>query len=453
MPTTECKARKLLKAKKAEVYYKRPFTIKLLYKTGSTTQPITVGIDTGSQHIGIAAVSEGKVLAKMEVELRTSMEKRSLMETRKTYRRNRRYRKVRFRHPKFRHHTKRVYSGKKVTRKSTKHKTHWEIIKATFTAGRSPGWLPPSIQSKVDITKDWINRIMDVLPKGTKLCIEVGRFDAARMKDPTIHGEMYQQGPQYDFENVKAYIFSRDKYTCKCCGKRASSKREDGTTVKLVAHHILFKSKSATDNPEYMISVCTACHTGTAHQPGGILYDWMMAEKKVAKQYQDTVVMNVLRKRLFAAYPKARFTYGNITAADRKKLLLGKTHANDAVAIAAHDLNSIVDAKETTYYRQVRKKKRSLHEANPRKGRKEPNRMALRSSKNSKCSADWSIFLWDKVLFQGKPYWDSGFADHDKYAYLKDSEDQYYKTGDEASKVAVNKLLYLHHTNGWLQYI
>lgn len=34
MPTTACKARKLLEARKAKVYRKTPFTINLLYKTG-----------------------------------------------------------------------------------------------------------------------------------------------------------------------------------------------------------------------------------------------------------------------------------------------------------------------------------------------------------------------------------------------------------------------------------
>lgn len=36
------------------------------------------------------------------------------------------------------------------------------------------------------------------------------------------------------------------------------------------------------------------------------------------------------------------------------------------------------------YIKQVRKKKRSLHEEIPRKGRKEPNRKAKRNSKNTK---------------------------------------------------------------------
>lgn len=53
MPTTPQKARKLLKKGKAFVCNKIPFTIKLKYKTGCTTQPLVLGIDTGSEHIGI----------------------------------------------------------------------------------------------------------------------------------------------------------------------------------------------------------------------------------------------------------------------------------------------------------------------------------------------------------------------------------------------------------------
>ena len=49
MPTTPRKARILLQEGKAKVYRKTPFTIRLLYKTGSATQETVLGIDTGSQ--------------------------------------------------------------------------------------------------------------------------------------------------------------------------------------------------------------------------------------------------------------------------------------------------------------------------------------------------------------------------------------------------------------------
>lgn len=76
MPTTACKARKLLEAKKAKVYSKMPFTIKLLYKTGCAVQNISLGIDTGSQHIGVAVTTDNCVQLKDEHELRSTMEKR-----------------------------------------------------------------------------------------------------------------------------------------------------------------------------------------------------------------------------------------------------------------------------------------------------------------------------------------------------------------------------------------
>lgn len=56
MPCKPRKARKLIEAHKAEIYKKQPFTIRLLYKTGCATQPVTIGIDTGSQHIGIGNI-------------------------------------------------------------------------------------------------------------------------------------------------------------------------------------------------------------------------------------------------------------------------------------------------------------------------------------------------------------------------------------------------------------
>lgn len=110
MPTSERKARLLLKQGKAFVEQKVPFTIRLNYKTGSTTQLGYLGIDTGSQHIGVSVVREdGTVLHKEEIGLRDSMSKRKLLEAKASLRRGRRYRKTRYRHPKWRPKTKRVY--------------------------------------------------------------------------------------------------------------------------------------------------------------------------------------------------------------------------------------------------------------------------------------------------------------------------------------------------------
>ena len=243
------------------------------------------------------------------------------------------------------------------------------------------------MQSKTDHHIRWIHRFLDVLPKGTSMVLEVGRFDLARMKNPTVHGELYKRGPQYDYENVKAYVFERDGYKCKCCNAKAGTRRKDGTVAKIRAHHIDFRINGATDNPEAMVTVCDACHTDANHKKGGILYQWMIEHKRFKQGLRDATFMNILRRRLFDAFPKDHFTYGNITAARRKELHLPKSHANDAVAIALTYTSANAIKKRSNhvvYVQQVRKKKRSLHEAIPRKGRKIKNCLAVRNSKNTK---------------------------------------------------------------------
>ena len=450
-PTTPRKARLLLKEGKALIEYRQPFTIRLKYKTGCASEHLKCGVDTGSQHIGTSLILPEckRVLDKSEYKLRSTMEKRTLMETRREYRRGRRFRKTRYRHPKYKPHTKRVYVEKPVTYR--KHPTHWKKQVNTFASSREEGWLPPSIRSKLDQHILLIRRYQQALPPKTIVRIEVGRFDIQHMMDPSIRGEMYQRGPMYESENIKAYIFARDNYQCQCCGKKAGAVRKDGTTVKLKVHHVDFQSKGATDNPSRLASVCDKCHTEAAHKPGGVLYGWMIEGKKFSRGYRDATFMNIIRKRLREEFPDAEFTYGNITAADRKILKLEKTHGNDAVAIAAHGMNTVDNTEETTYYRQLRKQKRSLHEANPRKGRKEPNRLAARNRKNT-CVAG-GRYLNDKVKVLDQMGWVSGFSGNSS-VYVKNQEGEYITMPGKSYKmVPISQTKLITHCNNWAVYI
>ena len=473
MPTTPAKARRLLKEGKAEVYCRRPFTIRLLYQTGGATQPLVLGVDTGSQHIGISVVRQnqdpqtGTVLLKTDIELRSSMEKRKLIQTRKVLRRGRRYRKTRYRHPKFKFSTKRVYSDK-----PNKNGKHWEKLSNNMQTKKHEGWLPPSIESKVEQHSNWISRYLNILPENTELRIELGRFDIQHMKNPGIHGEMYQQGDLYGYENVKAFVFDRDGYTCQVCKHKAGTVSLSGRTVKLIAHHVDMRAEGATDRPDKLITVCTECHTGAAHKPGGILYEWKQENKKDARGYRDASFMNILQKRLVKAYKKenrtVRFTYGNFTAVDRRRLLLEKTHANDAAAIAGYKFSTIDDSAKTLYYKQVRSKKRSLHEANPRKGRTAPNHTSKRNEKNTKQvtitkkgknknKTQLVLQPWNKVYWNGASYWIASFSCKGAVVRLVNFAGDYVKT---PSKKADTKsvpaqitcsALYLSKRNyGWI---
>ena len=482
MPTTPRKARILLRDEKATVVKKVPFTIKLNYKTGSATQTGYMGIDTGSQHIGVSVLRENAegnytVLSKTEYSLRTTMNKRKLIESRKTLRRGRRFRKTPYRHPKWHFHTKRIYVKKAIKRK--KHTTHWKKKTIRFTSSRPAGWLPPSIQQKVDHTIAIIKIYKEILPDSitANVTIEVGRFDVARMKNPEIHGEMYQQGPQYDHENVRAYVFERDGYKCQCCKKKAGTKRKDGSVVKIIAHHIDFVSQGATDDPDGMITICNKCHTTKNHKPGGILYKWMVAGKKMARRYRDATFMNILRKRLFDDFPDCHFTYGNFTKVNREKLKLDKTHANDATAIALSylfyvlkDAVVVSDNEETIYVQQVRKKKRSLHEQNPRKGQKDPNTKQVRNNKNTKSVTvkmkrmvdgkpardknkhivyDYkTISVFDTVLYNGNKGWVTSFSG--TKCRIQDVNGEYIKKYENSELVPVTEVTFLHHNSNWL---
>ncbi len=291
MPCSQRKARLLLKEDKARIIGYKPFAIQLTVPTGESTQKVHLGVDTGAKHIGIAATSENKVLAKGKIELRDDIHKN--MQTRSALRRDRRNRNTRYREARF------------LNRK------------------RKDGWLPPTVQSKLDATFMWIDKFCNLLPSPI-LHIEVGKFDIQKMMNPDIKNKEYQNGRCAGYYDVRYFVFARDNYTCQVCKK---------LNKILHTHHLVYKSKGGSDRADNLITVCTDCHSSENHKEGGILYNWMIKHKKV-KQYKEATFMNIIRKRTFQKYPNSVITYGSETTPHRKELVLEKTHYNDAIAIS-----------------------------------------------------------------------------------------------------------------------
>lgn len=368
MPCSQRKARLLLKEGKAKTIGYKPFTIQMTVPTGETTQEVHLGIDTGAKHIGIAATSGTKVLAKGEIELRDDIHKN--MESRATLRKGRRSRKTRYRKARF------------LNRK------------------RKDGWLPPTVKSKLDATFFWTDKFLSLLPNPS-LHIEVGKFDMHKMINPEITGEEYQNGQCAGYYDVRYFVFARDNYTCQVCKKKNQI---------LHTHHILYKSKGGTDRADNLIAVCSDCHTSANHKEGSVLYDWMMKHKKV-KQYKEATFMNIIRKRIFQKYPNAIITYGSETSPYRKELGLEKTHYNDAIAISKIE-NIKENPDDYFYIKQFRKKKRSLHESYPRRFRKSKNVNAIRSNKNVPFRN--GVYMNDMAICEGKLGWVYGFSGGDK---------------------------------------
>ncbi|GAF40394.1 paclitaxel/taxanoid biosynthesis susceptibility protein TS1 [Agrilactobacillus composti DSM 18527 = JCM 14202] len=406
MPCKQQKCRKLLQAGRAKVVKKEPFTIQLLFGSTGYKQPVSIGVDSGQHHIGLAVTSQDKVLFQGEVSLRQDVKK--LLDTRRAYRNGRRNRNTRYRPPRFLNRAKPV------------------------------GWLPPSVASKVQHNINWIQRMQAVLPKAD-LHIEVGKFDMAKMKQPDITGLGYQQGDKYGYETTKQYVLARDNYTCQIC----QGKSKD---PKLKIHHIIYRSTGGTNQVSNLLTVCANCHTLANHQPGGKLYALQAKQFQSHRSLKGATFMNILRRRLFMAFPAAKFQYGAQTTLDRAKLDLPKAHYNDAVTISG--IQKITQRPTAVVmFHQFRKKKRSLHEATARKGRKVPNITSKRNAKNTKFSN--SFYLNDYVqLPDGQKGNISGFSGKTT-CYVKDGGNHYLTINPKYKQVNLSKLKVIRHQNNW----
>ncbi len=348
MPTTPCKARKLLKQGKAKVVKREPFTIQLLYATGETKQDITLGVDAGSKIIGLSATTDKQELFSAEVELRNDIV--DLLSTRREFRRTRRNR-LRYRKPRF---LNRVYSKNK-------------------------GWLAPSVENKIQTHLKIISKIHEILPI-SKIIIEVASFDIQKIKNPDIEGEQYQQGEQLGFWNVREYILWRDGY--KCQGKK-------GCKNKILNVHHIESRKTGGNSPSNLITLCEGCHKD--YHAGKLKLNL-----KRGQSFKDATFMGIMRwtfyNRLKEIYSNVKITYGYITKNTRIQNNLPKEHRIDALCISG---NPNVKRLDYWYYiKQVRRHNRQIHKANILKGGKKKLNQAPYLVKGFR--------LFDKVKYKGE---------------------------------------------------
>lgn len=325
MPTeNHAKVRILLKNKKAKVIKRCPFTIQLAYDSTNYTQDITLGVDTGSKHIGLSATTKDKVLFESDVELRNDIV--DLLSTRRQNRIIRRNRKTRYRKPRF--------NNRK----------------------RKDRWLAPSVQNKVNTHLTVICKVHDILPIA-KIIVEVASFDIQKIKNPTISGTEYQQGEQLDFWNVREYVLFRDGHTCQCCKGKSKDKI-------LNVHHIESR-KTGGNAPNNLITLCESCHTG--YHKGVVKLPKTIHR---GMSFKDATFMGIMRwafyNKLKEIYPNVSLTYGYITKNIRIENDLPKDHYIDARCISGNP-KAVSDG--TVYYqKKVRCHNRKIHKNTILKG-------------------------------------------------------------------------------------
>ena len=353
MPTERFgKVRRMLKNSLAHVVRRIPFTIQLDYDTTDFTQPITLGIDAGSKHVGVSATTTEKELYAADVELRNDIVDK--LSTRREQRRTRRSR-LRHRKPRF---DNRVSSKKN-------------------------GWLAPSVENKVHTHMSVVKNVCKILPV-SNIVLETASFDMQKIKRPDIQGEEYQQGEQLGFWNVREYVLWRDGHVCQHCHGKSKD------TV-LNVHH-LESRKTGGDAPNNLITLCETCHK--AFHRGKF-----ELKIKRGKPLRDAAFMGIMRwafyKRLKKEHPNVSMTFGYITKNTRITNNLPKEHYVDARCISGHP-----KAKPMGYYfyqKKVRCQNRQIHKSNFLKGgRKKLNQAPFLVR---------GFRLFDLVSYEGIPYY------------------------------------------------
>jgi hypothetical protein len=173
--------------------------------------------------------------------------------------------------------------------------------------------------------------------------IETANFDIQKIINPEIQGIEYQQGSLHEYQNKRAYLFSRENGRCQLCGKEFTS----GNSSHM--HHIIPKPKG-TDRVENLALLHESCHT-KLHSNGDL------SKLKKNKQYKAETWMSIVRNRFQKDLPGIGITFGYITNLVRNSLGLEKTHYNDAFVIAG-GLNQ--DRVEPIIVKQSRKNNRCL---------------------------------------------------------------------------------------------
>lgn len=320
MPCAEKRARLLLARGRARVHRLVPFTIRLLDRRveGGALQPLRVKLDPGSKTTGIALVRDsenvgagtGEVRRAAHVVLLAELTHRGhairdALAQRRAFRRRRRGANLRHRAPRFDNRT------------------------------RAPGWLPPSLQHRVDTTMAWVQRLRRWAPLAA-LSVERVAFDTQALQNPEISGVEYQQGTLAGYE-VREYLLEKWHRTCAYC---------PATNVPLQVEHIVPRAKGGSSRISNLALACGPCNDakGTQDVRAFLARDPKRLERVLAQAkapLRDAAAVNstrlALHQALVATGLPVEADTGGRTKFNRSRLSVPKTHALDATCVGEVD--------------------------------------------------------------------------------------------------------------------
>jgi len=300
MPCSPKRARLLLERRRAVVHKIEPFTIRLKDRTlqESSIQSLRLKLDPGSKRTGIAILLEkdeksAEAIYLGEIHHKTGIKLR--LDKRRKIRRSRRSRKTRYRKARF------------LNRK------------------RKEGWLPPSLQARVDQTINLVKKLSRLLPI-KEISTEHVKFDTQLMENPEIRGVEYQRGELFGYE-VREYLLEKWGRKCAYCGIE---------NVPLEVDHIVPKSRGGTDKVSNLTIACKKCNRKKGNR---IAEEFGHSEiQSLAKKpLKDAAMINATRWRLYEELCllgyKVECATGGRTKKQRIERGFPKTHYYDALCV------------------------------------------------------------------------------------------------------------------------
>ena len=318
MPCSGKRARLLLQRGRAVIHRLVPFTIRLKdrYLEDCELQDLSLKLDPGSQTTGLAVSRDtettdpttGEVLKTtiavllMELVHRGQQISKNL-QTRAAYRRRRRSSNLRHREPRFNNRT------------------------------RPSGWLPPSIQHRVDSTIRLVAKLLKSLPI-THIYQELVRFDLQQMANPEISGLEYQQGTLLGYE-IREYLLEKYHRVCQYCTGSSGDNR-------LEMEHIHPRSKGGSSRLSNLTLACRTCNQAKGNldirdyrQSNPVLLSKILSN--AVRPLKDAAAVNATRWALCNALKifglPVSIGSGGLTKYNRTVNHIPKDHCLDALCV------------------------------------------------------------------------------------------------------------------------
>jgi 5-methylcytosine-specific restriction endonuclease McrA len=196
---------------------------------------------------------------------------------------------------------------------------------------RREGWLPPSLQSRVDNVTSWLKRYGKLAPI-TSIYVESVRFDIQALENPDIEGLEHQRGTLFGAE-LWEYLLEKWGRRCAYCGAEA---------LPLEVEHIVSKVCGGSNRVSNLTLACRKCnqrkgsqpvHAFLADDPSRLARILSYTKKPLSSAAAVNVTRKAINRILRATGLEVQCSSGGRTKFNRTRLGIPKSHAFDAACV------------------------------------------------------------------------------------------------------------------------